>query len=202
MIQPTLTSFSFSGPSEPVLLDSVSAKADVILLLDSFFHILIWHGETVAQWRKEKYQELPEYEYFKDLLEAPRIDAQDLLVDRFPIPRWRGDAKTDDFRYIECDQGGSQARFLLSKLNPSQKHADSSSQYNQTDSASTNPIFTDDVNLQHFMDHLKKVCVYSNSWNRFWAIHKWKNVNAFSCRVATISVILRCRFPSNRKDWG
>lgn len=33
-------------------------------------------------------------------------------MDRFPIPR-----------YIDCDQGGSQARFLLSKVNPSTTHA-------------------------------------------------------------------------------
>jgi hypothetical protein len=29
---------------------------DRILLLDSFFHVLIWHGETIAQWRKAGYQ--------------------------------------------------------------------------------------------------------------------------------------------------
>lgn len=50
MIQPTLTSYGMTAPASPVLLDSVSAKPDVILLLDTFFHILIWHGEQVAQW--------------------------------------------------------------------------------------------------------------------------------------------------------
>ena len=48
MIQPALTSYGFEGPSHPVLLDSVSVKPDAILLLDTFFHILIHHGETVA----------------------------------------------------------------------------------------------------------------------------------------------------------
>ncbi|RKP05713.1 protein transport protein SEC23, partial [Thamnocephalis sphaerospora] len=57
MIQPTLMSYGFDGPSQPVLLDSVSVRPDTILLLDTFFHILIFHGETVAQWRKAGYHE-------------------------------------------------------------------------------------------------------------------------------------------------
>jgi protein transport protein SEC23 len=141
MIQPTLTSYAFDVPPQPVLLDSVSIKPDVILLLDTFFHILIFHGETIAQWRKAGYQEQEGYENFKALLEAPTVDAQDLLIDRFPIPR-----------YIECDQGGSQARFLLSKLNPSTTHA-SNSPYGTPQGTA---IFTDDVSLQVFMEHLKK----------------------------------------------
>jgi protein transport protein SEC23 len=46
MIQPILYAYSFSGPPEPVLLDSNSIMADRILLLDTFFHILIFHGEV------------------------------------------------------------------------------------------------------------------------------------------------------------
>ncbi|CAO3663010.1 unnamed protein product [Umbelopsis ramanniana] len=148
MIQPTLTSYAFDVPPQPVLLDSVSIKPDVILLLDTFFHILIFHGETIAQWRKAGYQEQEGYENFKALLEAPTVDAQDLLIDRFPIPR-----------YIECDQGGSQARFLLSKLNPSTTHA-SNSPYGTPQGTA---IFTDDVSLQVFMEHLKKLSVAGTS---------------------------------------
>lgn len=76
MIQPTLMAYSFDGPPQPVLLDSISIKPNNILLLDTFFHILIWHGETIAQWRKAKYHEQPSYENFKLLLEAPKQDAQ------------------------------------------------------------------------------------------------------------------------------
>lgn len=64
------------APPQPVLLDSVSLKGDVILLLDTFFHVLIWHSETIAAWRKAKYHEQPQYEAFKYLLEAPRHDVQ------------------------------------------------------------------------------------------------------------------------------
>ncbi|KAG2743874.1 hypothetical protein P692DRAFT_20837951 [Suillus brevipes Sb2] len=148
MIQPTLMSYTFDVEPQPVLLDSVSIKPDVILLLDTFFHILIFHGETVAQWRKAGYQDQDGYENFKELLENPVTDAQDLLVDRFPIPR-----------YIVCDQGGSQARFLLSKLNPSTTHM-STSMYGTAQAAGAGQaIFTDDVSLQVFMEHLKRLAV-------------------------------------------
>jgi protein transport protein SEC23 len=148
MIQPTLMSYTFDVEPQPVLLDSVSIKSDAILLLDTFFHILIFHGETVAQWRKAGYQDQDGYENFKELLENPVTDAQDLLVDRFPIPR-----------YIVCDQGGSQARFLLSKLNPSTTHM-STSMYGTAQAAGAGQaIFTDDVSLQVFMEHLKRLAV-------------------------------------------
>jgi hypothetical protein len=76
MIQPTLMSYTFDTPPQPVLLDSVSIKYDVILLLDTFFHILIFHGELVAQWRKQGYQDQEGYDNFKELLETPVADAQ------------------------------------------------------------------------------------------------------------------------------
>ena len=144
MIQPTLMSYTFDTEPHPVLLDSVSIRPDVILLLDTFFHILIFHGETVAQWRKANYHEQEGYENFKELLENPVESAQELLEDRLPIPR-----------YIVCDQGGSQARFLLSKLNPSTTHM-SGNMYG-AGGGQGQAIFTDDVSLQVFMEHLKRL---------------------------------------------
>ncbi len=76
MIQPTLMSYGFDQPPQPVLLDSISIKPDVILLLDTFFHILIFHGETIAQWRKAGYQDQEGYENFKELLEAPKNESE------------------------------------------------------------------------------------------------------------------------------
>ena len=108
MVQPTLMSYTFDVPPQPVLLDSVSIKPDVILLLDTFFHILIFHGETIAQWRKAGYQDQEGYENCKELIEAQVADAPELPVDHFPIPR-----------SSMCVEGGSRARFLLSKLNSS-----------------------------------------------------------------------------------
>ena len=46
MVQPILYSYSFHGPPEPVLLDSSSIQADKILLMDTFFQIVIYHGEV------------------------------------------------------------------------------------------------------------------------------------------------------------
>lgn len=70
---------------------------------------------------------------------------QDLITDRFPLPR-----------FIVCDAGGSQARFLLSKLNPSTTHTTGA--YGGVGAQTAQTIFTDDVSLQTFMDHLMK-CV-------------------------------------------
>ncbi|WBW75223.1 COPII cargo receptor subunit Sec23a [Schizosaccharomyces osmophilus] len=145
MIQPTLLSFSLEHPDgKPVLLDAVSVKSDAILLLDTFFHILIFHGDTIAQWRNAGYHEKPEYANLKELLQGPRVEAAELLVDRFPIPR-----------FIVCDQGGSQGRFLLSRINPSETH-NSATIYG---APSAHAVLTDDVSLQVFMSHLKKLAV-------------------------------------------
>ena len=75
---------------------------------------------------------------------APKEDAAVLLTERFPVPM-----------YVECDQYGSQARFLLAKLNPSVTHN------SQNQGASSDFLFTDDVSLQVFMDHLKRLAVQS-----------------------------------------
>jgi protein transport protein SEC23 len=82
MIQPTLTSFTFDTEPTPVLLDSVSIQNNVILLMDTFFHVLIWHGETIAAWRRAKYHEDPNYANFKELLEAPQEEAKVSLLKR------------------------------------------------------------------------------------------------------------------------
>lgn len=157
MIQPLLYSYSFNGPPEPVLLDTASIQADRILLMDTFFQIVIFHGETIAQWRAGGYHKLPEYDNFRQLLEAPMTDAQEILVSRFPVPR-----------YIDTEHGGSQARFLLSKVNPSQTHNNmyaygGSIPVPQSSAEGGASVLTDDVSLQVFMDHLKKLAVSSTA---------------------------------------
>ena len=148
MIQPILYAYSFNGPPEPVLLDTSSIQADRILLMDTFFQILIYHGDTIKQWKASNYQNLPEYENFKQLLIAPQDDAQEILQTRFPMPR-----------YIETESGGSQSRFLLSKVNPSQTHNNMYA-YGQEGGGH---VLTDDVSLQVFMEHLKKLAVSTSS---------------------------------------
>jgi hypothetical protein len=85
----------------------------------------------------------PGHENFRELLHAPKEDAAEVMRSRFPTPM-----------YIECDHDGSQRRFLLSKLNPSVTHTTNQHQ-------SSEIIFTDDVSLQVFMDHLKRLAVQS-----------------------------------------
>lgn len=96
MIQPQLTSYSMQG-AEPALLDVLSIQPDRILLLDAYFYVVVFHGTTVAQWRKAEYHLQPEYKAFAELLQAPQEEAKDIARKRFPVPR-----------IVDCDQNGSQ----------------------------------------------------------------------------------------------
>ncbi|KAI6117018.1 hypothetical protein EDD16DRAFT_1693089 [Pisolithus croceorrhizus] len=109
MIWPT-----FNVLPQPVLLDNVSIKPNIILL-DMFFHILMFHRETFSWWRKVGCQDHGGYENFKELLEALVTSAQVCMV-------------------IHC------SLIILSTAA----------------GTSTGPaIFTDNVSLQVFMEHLK-----------------------------------------------
>ncbi|OAY51240.1 protein transport protein SEC23 [Manihot esculenta] len=145
MIQPSLISYSFNSLPQPALLDVASIAADRILLLDSYFSLVIFHGMTIAQWRNMGYQNQPEHQAFAQLLQAPQDDAQMIIRDRFPIPR-----------LVVCDQHGSQARFLLAKLNPSATYNNAHEM-----AAGSDVIFTDDVSLQVFFEHLQRLAVQS-----------------------------------------
>ncbi|DBA75245.1 TPA: hypothetical protein ACH3X1_010536 [Trebouxia sp. C0004] len=144
MIQPALQAYSMGGAqAEPVMLDVASVTPDRVLLLDSYFTVVVWHGSTVAQWRKADYHLQEEYAHLKPLMEEPLREADAIIKKRFPIPH-----------FVNCDQNGSQARFLLAKLNPSSTH-------NNQSGMSAEVIMTDDVSLQVFTDHLKKLAVQS-----------------------------------------
>ena len=47
MLQPSLLSYSFQGPPQPVLLDAASVRPDTILLLDTFFHVVVFLGRNL-----------------------------------------------------------------------------------------------------------------------------------------------------------
>jgi len=147
MIQPTLLAYGFQGPPAPVLLDATSIQPDRILLLDTYFQVVIFHGDTISACRQQGYQNQPEHDNFRNLLQAPQDDAALIMSDRFPFPR-----------YIDCDQRSSQARVLLSKVNPSVTHTSGGDGYG---GMSGEIIKTDDVSLQVFEDHLKKLAVQS-----------------------------------------
>jgi protein transport protein SEC23 len=93
-----------------------------------------------------RYQNNPEHAAFAELLKAPQERAEQVMRSRFPVPRV---VDSDNFTVA----GRSQSRFLLVKLNPSSTH-----------SSSTGPgevIFTDDVSLDIFIEHLKTLSVQS-----------------------------------------
>jgi protein transport protein SEC23 len=140
-----------------VLLDVASITPDSILLLDTFFMIVVHAGSTVAEWRKAGYQDQPEHDAFRQLLAAPVADAARAMAERCPTPR-----------LVECDLGGSQARFLLAKLNPSATHATSDAGGGmgsgfdaQFGAQGAEIIFTDDISMNVFMQHLAKLAVQS-----------------------------------------
>lgn len=67
MIQPSLISYAFNSLPAPALLDVQSIAADRILLLDSYFSVVIFHGMTIAQWRNMGYQNQPEHQVCLEL---------------------------------------------------------------------------------------------------------------------------------------
>lgn len=143
MIQPTLESYSFSAPPGPVLLASTSVTPDRILLLDTFFRIIVHQGETIASWRKAGYADDPKHDNFRKLLQAPKDEALAMMKRRWPTPT-----------LVECDQHTSQARFLKATIDPVVTHTTSN-----TSNATGEVVWTDDVSLKVFLDHLKKVAV-------------------------------------------
>ena len=71
MIQPAMQAYSMGSPQpEPVMLDVASVMPDRVLLLDSYFTVVVWHGSTVAQWRKADYHLQEEYAHLKPLMEV------------------------------------------------------------------------------------------------------------------------------------
>ncbi|QDZ26113.1 SEC23-like transport protein [Chloropicon primus] len=142
IMQPQLFAYSFEndGRSQPVPLDATSVAADRILVLDTFFVVLVHYGTTIVQWRNEGYQDKEEYAGFKAMLRAPRADAHHIAGNRLPYPK-----------IVECNQNGSQARFLLAKLNPSVTYASGGQVLGGE------AIRTDDVNMETFLEHLGRL---------------------------------------------
>ncbi|GKE26947.1 protein transport protein Sec23 [Tanacetum coccineum] len=83
----------------------------------------------------------PNHECFRKLLEAPAIEAEQLVSQRIPVPK-----------LVKCEQHISQARFILAKLNPSATHKSS-----YVDGSEVR--MTDDVSLQVFLEHLQELAV-------------------------------------------
>lgn len=127
----------------PVLLDIDSLKNNVILLLDTFFYIVIWKGETIVKWEDAGYHNDPNYENFKNLLQAPIDDAKFIMQERFPLPR-----------FFICKPGDSNERKIKVRVNPSSLTANNAT-------VESGNYFTEDVSLSLFMQHLIRMAVQS-----------------------------------------
>ena len=53
-----------------MLLDVTSIAPASVLVLDSYFYVVVFHGTTVATWRKAEYHLNPEHAAFAQLLEV------------------------------------------------------------------------------------------------------------------------------------
>ena len=100
------------------------------------------------------YHEQEAYANFKDLLERPARDALEILQDRSPVPK-----------FIQTHANGSQARFLMARVNPSRTHLSDGANVNDVANGTmarkseTSIIVTEDVSLFTFMETLIKYAV-------------------------------------------
>ena len=143
MIQPAL--FRYDSESEdptPVLCEFDSLKSESVILVDTYFYLLIWKGLSAHSWFEAGYHEMSEYPNIKILHDRPIEDAEIIANDRLPEPSC-----------IKCHQGSPNERILKSKLNP--PSSQNSNNAYQTDEN----YITDDVNLRTFMDFLSKLVV-------------------------------------------
>eukprot|EP00211_Chloroparvula_japonica_P003748 CAMPEP_0119129606 /NCGR_PEP_ID=MMETSP1310-20130426/7282_1 /TAXON_ID=464262 /ORGANISM="Genus nov. species nov., Strain RCC2339" /LENGTH=774 /DNA_ID=CAMNT_0007120039 /DNA_START=261 /DNA_END=2588 /DNA_ORIENTATION=+ len=143
MIQPRLEAYTFQQHGEAVLLSSTSLAPDRILVLDTFFHVVVWHGKKIAEWKNKRFQDDPNYASFKALLEAPINDAKSTVNERVPTPM-----------FCVCDVGQGDERYLIAVVDPAKTYSSTSAVQQEGEI-----VATDDVNLQVFMDHLKKLAV-------------------------------------------
>lgn len=143
MIQPALFQYDLQeAEPTPVLCDFESLKPDIVLLVDTYFYLLIWRGVNVHGWHVDKMHEQPEYEHLNYLFTQPLEDARIILEDRLPVPK-----------VVTCHQGSPDERILKSKLNP--PSAQNSNDLYRNDEN----YITDDVNMKTFMDYLTKLVV-------------------------------------------
>ncbi|ELP92596.1 protein transport protein sec23, putative, partial [Entamoeba invadens IP1] len=141
MIQPTLDAYVYGQESMPVLLSLQSIKPDQILLLDTYFYLIVFRGNVVADWMKQKLEEKEEYAGLKDFFVKAENDANEMSKGRIPAPRI----------YV-CNQYSGNQRYLLTVLDPAVAPGQ-----NKNDL-----IFTEDVNLETFLGHLKQLAVKDN----------------------------------------
>lgn len=142
MIQPALIRYlpDASQPA-PVELDISELREDVILLLDSYFNVLVWYGESVYGWKEQNLQDEPEYEYLKEFFAMPLQDASDIMYDRLPVSN-----------FYETFKNDGKERYLKSRVNPSKSNKVEDDGH----------FCSDDAPITLFMDYLVKSVINYN----------------------------------------
>jgi protein transport protein SEC23 len=87
LIQPQLTQYDMYGPPHAIALDGSSIRNDAIIMIDSFFVIIINYGNTVVAWRNQDYHHKPGYALFKEFVVSPIEEAKKRIKNRFPCPK-------------------------------------------------------------------------------------------------------------------
>ncbi|KAH0793561.1 Sec23/Sec24 trunk domain containing protein [Histomonas meleagridis] len=142
MIQPTLMQYTLDNSPRAVVLDVSNLQRNCVLLLDTYFRVLVWHGKDIAAWRNAGYQNQPEYANLKAILEEPLEEAKALISERFPTPL-----------LVKCDQDSGLERYLLVRCVPS-----SSSSYDGG-FRGADSLGTDEPSFASFSMKLKQVAV-------------------------------------------
>ncbi|KAJ3450039.1 protein transport protein sec23 [Anaeramoeba flamelloides] len=149
MIIPLFQSYSLNNISPTVeKLEMNSIKSDNILLLDTFFHILIHNGSDIIT-RNNNHNNnnnnnndvIKDSQIVNNFIEKPIHDAKLFSNNRFPYPK-----------IIQCKEGSSQSRILLSKLSPNEN---TNLQYGSEQKST----LTDLCTFEFFFDYLKRVVV-------------------------------------------
>lgn len=124
-------------------MDISELKEEVILLLDSYFNVLVWYGESAYGWKEQNLQEEPEYEYLKEFFAMPLQDASDIMYDRLPISN-----------FYETFKNDGKERYLKSRVNPSKSNKVEDDGH----------FCSDDAPITLFMDYLVKSVINYNEW--------------------------------------
>lgn len=97
-------------------------KEDVILLLDSYFIVLVWYGSHIYTWKQDKVFEQEEYSYLTELFTNPIDDSSSIMYERVPVPN-----------FYETFKGDGKERYLKSRVNPSTMNSDMVTVYISSD---------------------------------------------------------------------
>ena len=141
MIQPQIIEYSLDTEEPTPVLPNLSClKADVVLLADTFFNIIIWYGQNVKGWVDEGYHLQEGFEHIKELIEMPEEDMRLILEDRLIVPN-----------KVKAHMGSPTERLLKSKLNPETKDKEMS------EALESGNFVSDDASLSNFMARLFQV---------------------------------------------